>query len=522
MTDLPTLAESIPHQLATNAMEYPDVDAVVAPDGRVDYAGLHQLVDELVEMLLATGVRQQDRVGILLPNGLRWVVSALAVESLGAIAVPVSTWSKRTELERFARQTHPKLLITTDNILGKDPRPLLGECGFPLDIGNAYAPYIGTVVWPTADRLPSLLGANASGADRRSVASDMCALYISTSGSTSEPKVVPLLHRSLLQNGRAIGERQGIVPGDRIWLGAPLFFSYGCANALPMALAHAATLILQEGVDGNEALSLIERERCTVYYGFGPTTRKLTEASEFGTHDVSSLRTGTTGFSAEEKFIAREVLGVQHICSVYGMTEAYGHSVMTSHADDDDTFFETQGRVLPTQELRIVDPETNRPLPENESGEIQLRGAVTPGYVERIHDAFTPDGWFRTGDIGYLDAADRLVFVDRIKSLLKINGINVAPAEIEAVIAEHVDVEQVFVFGDYVDGAQCAVAAIVPTADSNWEELTESLVSFVKNRAASYKVPARFVRLTHEEVPLTDTGKINKRMLAEQLRGVRN
>jgi acyl-CoA synthetase (AMP-forming)/AMP-acid ligase II len=520
MSALPTPGSTIPEQLEINAAEFGGQDAVIAPEGRLTWSELLVRVTEVADLFDAIGLRSGDRLGILLPNGLRWVVSALAAQSLGLIATPINTWSRSTELDRIATQALPRAVVSCSSILGRDPRELLAAAGMPVGVANPLAPFIGTVEWAPDDPLPAIAATIPSGAVRIPPTPDTRALLLSTSGSTSVPKMVPLLHGALLDNGRAIGARMAVTSGDRIWLGSPLFFSYGCANALVVALGSAATLCLQEGLDGDEALAFIERERCTVYYGFGPTTRKLVEASSFGLHDTSSLRTGTTGFTVEEKALGRTALGIAGICSVYGMTEAYGHSAMTRWDDDDDTFFGTQGRPLETQELRIADLETGEPVPPGEQGEIQLRGAVTPGYLETVADAFSPDGWLRTGDLGRLDPAGRLVFVDRMKALLKINGINVAPAEIESVLAEHPAVDQVYVFGEYINGDQVAVAAIVTHAGVDWDELRSELVGFVRGRAASYKVPARFVSILTSDIPTTDTGKVNKRALAEQLAGV--
>lgn len=515
MTTLPA-AETVPQQVESLARTFPASTAVVGPEGRLSYAELATRVRDAADRLDSTGIRYGDRVGILLPNGLRWIVSVLALQTLGAIVVPLSTWSRLTEIERILGQTLLRMIITTNDVLGKDPVGLLEQVGLQTGVENAHAPYIGTLIW-NADQPEIPLQLGTISGSRPAVTSRSIALYLSTSGSTSAPKIVPLRQGALLANGFAIGDRQHAHAGDKLWLGAPLFFSYGCANALPMALTHAVTLCLQEGVDGNEALQLIEREGCTLYYGFGPTTRKLVEASEFGARDTSTLRGGTTGFSREEKSLARTVLGIPEICSVYGMTEAYGHSAMTEAGDDDSLFFETQGHVLPTQELRIVDPSDGRLLPQGEPGEIQLRGTVTTGYIGvDPGTTFTADGWLHTGDIGYLDDDQRLVFTDRLKSLLKINGINVAPAEIESILLEHPVVSQAYVFGEYVDGAERVVAALVLGDERPWDDVPQALTAFIKGRAASYKVPARYVRIEASDLPTTDTGKVNKRLLAER------
>lgn len=494
-------ADTIPGILNWAAREHPDTLAVVGPEGRRTYAELVGEVRGLADRLAAIGIGSGSRVAIYLGNGVRWVLSALAVQALGAVVVPVSTWARREELTRIRDRVRPTLMITAYTVVGRDPEAVLAESG----LLEADAGFLGAATWGDDLVLPPGTPREAT-----SPTPEDTALILSTSGSTSEPKLVPLLHGDLLRNGQAIGDRQGLRPGDRLWFGAPLFFSYGCANALPVCLTHATALVLQEGLDGNEALALIERERCTAYYGFGPTTRKLVDASDFGGRDLSSLRTGTTGFTEAEKTLVRSTLGVPGVCSVYGMTEAYGHSAMTSWEDSDATFLATQGTVLPTQELRIVDTSTGAVLGRGQQGEIQLRGAVTPGYLGG-EEGFTADGWLRTGDIGVLDSADRLQFLERAKSMLKINGINVAPAEIEAVLLDHPRVQQAFVFSEYIDGTEQVVAAVV--GDGDTEGLDADLGVFIRDRAASYKVPRRIVFVAAEDVPTTDTGKTNKRRL---------
>jgi fatty-acyl-CoA synthase len=350
---------------------------------------------------------------------------------------------------------------------------------------------------------------------------DDVALVLFTSGSTAKPKAVPLRHGCLVRSGRALGDRQHIRSGDRIWFAAPLFFGYGCSNALPVALAHGATLCLEERVIGESSLAFIERERCTVYYGLAPATRMLLAAPGFGTYDISSLRTGTTGFTAEDKRLVIETLGVTEVCSVYGMTEAYGHSTMTDAHDSVEVKLTTQGTVLPTQEMRTVDAE-GRPLPAGEVGELQLRGCVTTGYLDSPEldaEAFTPDGWFRTGDLAWIDEDARLHFVGRSKEMMKIKGINISPAEVEEVVSSHPGVDQVYVMavpdpsGDDVVG--CVVVPRRPVPDR--AAFIRDIRDHVRDRAASYKVPSRYLITSNEALPTTHTGKVSRMLLRPML-----
>ena len=227
------------------------------------------------------------------------------------------------------------------------------------------------------------------------------ALVVFTSGSSAAPKAVRLTQGGLVRTGYAIGERQGVSAGDDYWFASPLFFVFGCANALPNALTHAATLCVQERFEAASALEFIERHRCTVYYGVGPVTRALAGCEDLPRRDISSLRTGTANATPEDLRLAIEVLGVQQVCNAYGLTESYGHSTITAHTDPTDVRTSSQGTVLPTQQLRIV--ADGAVAPTDVAGEIQIRGLITPdtsATSTRAHVRLTATAGFAPGTSG--------------------------------------------------------------------------------------------------------------------------
>ena len=307
--------------------------------------------------------------------------------------------------------------------------------------------------------------------------------------------------------------------GDRFWFASPLFFVFGCANALPNALTHAATLCVQERFEAASALEFIERHRCTVYYGVGPVTRALAACEDLPKRDISSLRTGTANATPEDLRLAIEVLGVQQVCNAYGLTESYGHSTITAHTDPADARTSSQGTVLPTQQLRIV--ADGAVAPTDVAGEIQIRGLITPGYlddVEATTRAFDRDGWFHTGDIGLIDAHHRLHYLGRRDDTMKVQGINVSPMEIELLLVQHTMIDEAFVFGlATAEGDQsvgCVLVSPVPPHERC--HLGRDVQTWIRQRAASYKVPTTVRIVAPGELPLTATGKVSKRLLKEQ------
>ncbi|WP_448624398.1 class I adenylate-forming enzyme family protein [Geodermatophilus sp. URMC 64] len=515
---------TVPELLAALSRHAGDTEAVVGPEGRVTYAELHARCERLARALVGWGLRPGDRIGVYLPNGLRWVVAMLAGHLAGLHVVPINTWYRSSELGYVAHKARIRLFVTDAKLFGRGVSEDLEAAGVDPSFRAGADGSLGTLYWPSDSELPEEIDDAEDGGDPLPGAEpDDIALILFTSGSTANPKPVPLRQGALVRSGRELGARQHIQPGDRIWFAAPLFFGYGCSNALPVALAHAATICIEERVSGDESLAFIERERCTVYYGLATATRMLLSAPSFGRRDISSLRTGTTGFTAEDKRLVIETLGVREVCSVYGMTEAYGHSTMTEAGDPLDVVLTTQGRVLPTQEIRTVD-ETGAVLPPGQSGEIQLRGCVTTGYLdspELNEAAFTDDGWFRTGDLGWLDEEQRLHFVGRLKEVMKIKGINISPAEVEEVVAGHARVDQVYVFSVADASGEDVIACVVVPRDpvDDRDAFVAELRAYVRERAASYKVPAQFSIVGNDQLPTTATGKVSKMLLKQQFDG---
>jgi fatty-acyl-CoA synthase len=363
-----------------------------------------------------------------------------------------------------------------------------------------------------ADPLAALLAAP--------IAEDADALVLFTSGSSAEPKAVRLTQAGVVVTAHAIGERQGVTGSDRLWFGSPLFFVYGCSNALPNVLTHGATLCVQERFDAAEALAFIERQRCTVYYGVAPITRALAAHPDLAKRDISTLRIGTGNATPEDLRITIDVLGVTEVCNAYGLTEGHGHTTITDHTDPPDVRIFTQGTVLPTQELRIV--ADGAPTAPGQPGEIQIRGLISPGYLDDTDTAaqsFAADGWFRTGDLGRLDSDGRLTYLGRSHELMKVKGINISPLEIERVLVEHEDVDEAFVFGRPTPDGDEAVACVLVPSSAAPDDLAERVRTWLRARIASYKVPATITLMTADQLPLTATGKVSKRLLQDQLSG---
>jgi fatty-acyl-CoA synthase len=501
----------------------PSAEAIVFRDERLDYAALKARVDAFAKVLLAAGVERGDRVALLVSNRTEWIIAALGAAKTGAIVAAISTFSTPRELAWALEHSSATALITLQEFRG---RRFLGAV---LD-NRAALPDLRTIaaIDGTAPRgvlsLADFLARGATvddaalaAAQRQVAPSDICYILY-TSGSTAAPKGVTLAHGPVIANGFDIGERMHLGAHDRVWLAVPLFWSFGSANALPALLTHGGTIVLQESFEPGEAVALIEREQCSVYYGMANMARALREHPAHPARRLGAMRTGLTIGPPEDIALTIAALGAEELCNVYGATETYGNCAVCDAHDPLELRLHTQGAPLPGMTIRAVDPVTRRPLPDGEAGELAVAGYVTPGYFRAPNlnaEAFDADGYFLTGDLGAIENG-RVRFGGRFKEMIKTGGINVAPLEVEEVLLQHPDVVQAYVVG-VPDAAKGEIVAAAIEPREGAAPTADAILAFCRERLASYKVPARLSFRSTAEFPRTATGKIHKPGLREEL-----
>ena len=215
--------------------------------------------------------------------------------------------------------------------------------------------------------------------------------------------------------------------------------------------------------------------------------------------------------------LAAETLGARSICNVYGLTETYGNCSVTWSGSALDERMAGQGPPLPGFKLRVVDPSTRVPLGPNVTGEVEVHGYVSPGYTGESGEVYnkstrTADGYFCTGDLGYLDDKNMLHFTGRNTEMIKTGGINVSPAEIEGILQEHPAIAEVVVVGVTSTDRGEDIVAFLVLRQKHMALNEEDLRVFCRGRLSSYKVPRYFVVV--ELLPTTGTGKVSRRELA--------
>ncbi|WP_104175902.1 class I adenylate-forming enzyme family protein [Arthrobacter sp. Y81] len=513
------------------AKNHPNNVAYTFQNRHTTFAEFDHEVTHWAKALMNLGVERGEAVSILAGNHPHFLRLAFAAARIGAHLAPLNTWHKADELQYTLQHSDAVVLFTVDALRAHNFNTVFA--GFLPELNDLAprpefkaAPILRNVV-SLGEGLPGMqsLEAFLEGAknitdsqlaarELQNTSSDLMYLLY-TSGSTSKPKSVMIHQGNLLENGFHMGERQGIDERDRSWLATPLFYGVGALQALFSTWTHYARLVLQEAFDPAEAITLLDQQRCTVYYGFGNLTRKLLSHPSFDKSKVH-LRKGMIGFSEEDRRLAIEDLGVVHGVSVFGMTELYGLAALTDYRDPLDVVMTTQGKPLPGVEIRILDVDSGDPVGPNIVGELVIKGRTTSGYYKddaRTAEAFTKDGYFRTGDLASLDENGRLVYQGRQGDMIKTGGVNVSPQEVEKLLDTVPGIKQAHVCAVKDEEQGEAIAAFIET---DADVTPETIRTFLKARAASYKVPKYFFYKSDESLPRLASGKISLPALKQE------
>jgi long-chain acyl-CoA synthetase len=449
---------------------------------------LDGLAAGLAGVLARRGVRAGDRVALMTSNRPEFVVAVQAIWRLGAAVVLMSPAWKQAETEHALAITDPAHAVGDHPVLD-GLMPMLH-----LDEEPANGPHP-----PAAAPRPPDPAADA--------------VLVFSSGTTGLPKAVRHTHASLRAAVRHWQDALGLTAADRMQITTPPSHILGLLNIVT-ALRTGTWLRLHRRFDLDAMLRHIEADRITVEMAVAPIALALASHPRLESYDLSSLRYIMWGATPVTPSVARAVTERTGV----GWLPAYGASelpVITCNPLGAPRL-DSAGLAVPGVRLRVVSLETGAPAGPGESGEIQARSdSLMAGYLpaEANAEAFR-DGWYRTGDVGYLDAGGWLRLTDRSKEMIKVRAFQVAPAEVEAVLHGHPAVADCAVFGvpDPADG-EAVIAAVVPATPGGPVD-PAVLIALVGDRLASYKRPRRVV-LT-DEIPRLPSGKVLRRVLKER------
>lgn len=524
-------AETTDAVLRRAAHLVPDQEAVVCGSDRVTYGQLAESVSRIRTALARQGVTAGTHVAIAVGNGPRWMELFYAITSLAAVVVPLNTRFRADELEYQLRHSRATHLITAGRVLSSDLVAMVtGICpALATALPGSELPELRAVVVMDVDDVPGgalgwdeflELGDAAPEADTRIAGPvpDDIALIQYTSGTTSRPKGVLLTHLNMCRNAFVSGQRMGLRSGDRFHSVRPFFHVAGSTLSVLSSAQLLATLVTMERFEPGAALAVMERERCTHFSGNDTIALMLLNHPDRLTRHLV-LRGAWV--AAAPPIVRRVIddLGATECVVGYGQSEASPNIAQSTWDEDSEVRIAASMKPQPGLEVRIWDVLADQGQPAGGRGEIQVRGwSIMRGYFddpEKTAEAFTTDGWLRTGDLGTLDDDGRLTFVGRLKDIIRVGGENVAPAEIEDLLHTHPAVKQAVVVGVPDDRLMEVPFAFVILNEGN-DCPAEELRAWVKERLAGFKVPHDLRIVTDfADIGMTASSKIQRNKLAQ-------
>lgn len=499
---------NIGHWVRQNAKIYPSKVATKTGNRTFTYRQLADRMNRLANGLLAAGLKPGDRVALLLLNGVEYVEAVFACSAAGLIAVPMNWRLSAEELVFIANDCSPKALIHHTMFAGVAATITSGCEG------------IGTVLQVAHDGGKSdyesfIQAGGAFDAVNPNVGGDDPHLIMYTAGTTGSPKGVVLTHANCFWqsvNGWALGATP-----DTIALVILPMFHVGGLNGCVTPMIHiGATVILSPKFDPGDVLDTIEREGVHGMVAVPAIYQMLYDHPKFKTTNLSSIVAFISGGAPLGKELTRKYheYGLE-FRQGYGLTET-SPGVTGMGPGECLKKSGTAGRTCLYVEVRIVDDAGNE-LPTGESGEVTVRGPnVMKGYWNRPEATAEAirDGWFHTGDIGFLDEDGFLTLVDRKKDMIISGGENVYPAEVEKVLLEHAGVAEAAVIGKPDDKwGEVPVAFVVAVPGQSLAE--DDLIAFCASRIAKYKTPKQII--LRESLPHNAANKIVKKELKKLL-----
>jgi acyl-CoA synthetase (AMP-forming)/AMP-acid ligase II len=511
------------------AAKHGDHPFVILGDQKVTYSAAEARSAELACALLASGHGKGSHLGLLAPNSPDWVIAWLGAARIGAVVALLNTYAQTRALGWVLRHADVSSLLCTPSYLGHDYLERLEEA-LP-GLGGAAAeqiflpaaPFLRSVwtmgatskTW--ARPLDALLeragrvdGDLLRAAEAEVTPADPMVIVYS-SGSTSAPKGVVHSHGAVVRHAHNLWQFRDVISDDVLYSPMPLFWVGGLSFVLVAAMHAGATLVFEDHFDPATTLDTIERERVTQVLGWPHMGKALVDHPSFASRDLSALRGGTLAALQPRGDAGPKAPRANSL----GMTETLGPHTIEPGEPLPPEKAGSFGRPVPGVEHKVVDPVTGADCAVGEVGELWLRGYPLMLGLHKVEraDAFTPDGWLRTGDGGHFDEDGHFYYRGRLGEVIKSSGMNVTPRDVELELEALPGVAMAYVTGvDHEVRGQDVVAAVALKAGASLT--SDEIRAGLKARIASYLVPRHIaVYADQADLPWLDSGKIDRRAL---------
>lgn len=514
---------------------YRDRELLVFENSRLTYSDAEKQTAVLAKAMLSAGVSKGTRIGLLMPNSTDFLLTWLAATRIGGLVIPLNTFYKTKELKYVLHHADIEILFTVPKLLNNDylerleacapslkraqPAPLLlpelpylreiyvlGECD--REWASSYSSLLENIHPSIDDHFLSQVESCVFPAD------PMVIIY--SSGSTSDPKGAIHTHGAVIRHSYNLASVREIDFNDRCFSPMPFFWVGGLIYTLCCAMQKGACLITETNFNPEHTLSLLERERVTHVSGWPHYGKALVEHSKFKDTDLSAVRGGNIYAILPAACRPKDV---ELRSNGLGMTETCGpHSLGRMDIDLPESLRGSFGQALEGVSLKIIDIDSGKELPPEASGELCVRGySLMQGlYKKEREKTFDPDGYYHTGDICHMNETGHLFFQARADDMIKSAGVSIIPREIEVLLESQREIHSAFVVGLPDETRGQNVAATIVFNDGY--ALDEDTISNrLKSELSSYKVPRQYFFMNLSQLPFTDSGKIDKRKLIQQL-----
>lgn len=532
---------TLTHYLREWARRQPDKAAILFYGRAISYRELDEMSDRFAALLARLGARKGDRVAVFLPNCPQFFFCFHGILKAGCVHVPVNPIFTAPELVYELNDTGATILIAHDQLLG-----LVEAVQGQTSVKHVFVTsFLDMLPAEPEGPLPSNLmlarQASAGAADLLNVLrretgpvptvevglDDIAALNY-TGGTTGMPKGCVHTQRDMVMTGAVMSSISTRTSGDDVIINFwPIFWMAGEDVALIMPLITGSTCVLLARWDAVAFMKAVARHRAAIAMMVVDNAVEVMERPEAADYDLSSLREVLVASFVKKLNPAfrakwRALTGAVLREAAWGMTETHSYDSFTSGFQDDDRDLKAQqvfvGLPSPGSQFKIMEFGSTKLVPLGQEGELCIASpTLLKGYWNKpdANAEGLVDGWLRTGDIGMISETGTLHFLGRRKEMLKVKGMSVFPAEIEAVLGQHPAVTGSGVVGreDEVRG-QTPIAFVTVLASAKDSVSAQSLDAFCRERLAVYKIPE--IRIV-EALPMTATGKVRKEELAKQL-----
>ncbi len=531
---IPPINRPLHEYLRAHAKAQPGKAAYLWYGHAITFAELDRASDAFAARLAALGVKKGDPVALFLNNCPQYVMAHYGIQKLGAIVCPCGPLNKEHELLYQLNDLKSRVIIAADTLL-----PVVAQVRAKTALTHVFAVRYADLLpeqpsvaipaellamkgqhQPLSADVEDFMAATQGNATPPPVTLSMddVALMTYTSGTTGLPKGAMLTYGNALYKSAAAANCNGVTPDDVLLAVAPLYHIAGMVMGINVTLFTGATTVLLYRFDPLAVLQAIDRHHVTWWYSIAPMNVFAMQVPTAKDFDLSSLRMNpvtsfgivfTEALATQWKALAPNCESFE---AAYGLSET--HTVDT-YMPHDAVRWGTQGKAIPGNEIRILDPDSGRECATGEVGEIVLRSAgVFKGYWNKPEATAQTlrDGWVYTGDMGKLDAQGYLTFIGRFKEMIKVSGYSVFPEEVETILIKHPAIAQAAVIG-VSDADKGEVVKAFVVLKPGQSASAADIVTWARANMATYKAPREVTLIA--ALPTTGAGKVLRRLLKD-------